>query len=101
MIHKLTSFKGYKHEFVSLEFGTGDINIVGLNYHNNSGYVALGFISIVDENLEIGKKIEILDNFGEKVEVFMTFSKVESIDVLMDALQRIRKGLIEGLEDNK
>ena len=71
-----------------LEFGIGDIRMIPAIRHDNIG--ALCFVN--DEIHEIGEISPNPKGFRvEKSQVIMTFSKVESIDVLIKQLKHTKR----------
>jgi len=83
-----------------LEFGTGDI-LVNTTKPDEEAKYDTGLAFMPQEPHEIGaprpemagKRIDEIP-----VRVHMTFSRVESVDVVIEALQVVRRGLIAALE---
>ena len=86
---------------IEMKFGTGDINIL-TGYINESELKVTGYIGYRNQApREIGlfggdnaKDIKCL----EDMPIVMTFDKVESVDVMIDALKEIR-GYIKKEDD--
>ena len=80
-----------------LEFGAGDIGITSGRILYDEKEV-IGVIEFTEqEPTEIGftKKLEEDDESKlEDVPVIMTFSKIESIDVVIEQLERCKEGMI-------
>lgn len=69
-----------------LEFGTGDIRMTAAL---SNGVGAL--CCITQEPHEIGEKVPVSDSWNvEQAETIFTFTKVESIDALIDELKDVR-----------
>lgn len=69
-----------------MEFGTGDIRMTGAL---SGGIGAL--CCITQEPHEIGEKVPVEDTWdAEQAEVILTFTKTESIDVLIAELQDVK-----------
>ena len=70
-----------------IAFGTGDIRTTTLLHDNNGVYVLDN-----QEPHKIGESIPVSDDYTIKgKEVMITFSRVESIDVVIEDLQHIKK----------
>lgn len=69
-----------------MEFGTGDIRMTAVQSY---GIGAL--CCITQEPHEIGERVPVNDTWSTKeAEVIMTFTKTESIDVLISELQDVK-----------
>lgn len=69
-----------------LEFGTGDIRMTAC-LSNDIGTLCM----ITQEPHEIGSKVPVEDTWSaEESQVIMTFTKIESIDALMETLQEAK-----------
>lgn len=79
---------------VTLEFGTGDINVIpAIMLDNGLGVVGFRNQEQREIGLHNGDSIEDIDMF--QCPVLLTFSKVESIDVVIHALEEIKKLIAE------
>ena len=76
-------------------FGTGDIRTTTMLYGNVGIYV-------LDNQLphRIGESIQIEDDFTlEGKDVMLTFSKIESLDVVINDLLEIKRLMTEGKQE--
>lgn len=88
--------KNYKYENGNesnvAEFGNGDLSVAGFSDVENK----ISGIMVCEGNIKKGDKISDVADFS----ILFTFSKTESIDVLLEALMNAKESLIEIL-DNK
>ncbi len=72
-----------------INFGKGDIGIYNVKSENGIGYL---FFDNLKYNLEIGTVVDINSKTTLKnVPVILTFSKKESVDSLINALERTKE----------
>lgn len=78
---------------IELKFGTGDINILSGYVEEetqNIGYVGYRNQTPREIGLNTGDNADDIKSL-EDMPIVMTFSKVESVDVVIDALKEIRE----------
>jgi hypothetical protein len=84
--------KFYDDYGIVLEFGQGDLAPAGLTSRLHDDKLnTLGFVVI--EPHKVGDLVEIKINKAKLAPVFLTFHKVESIDIVIEKLMEIRQSM--------
>jgi hypothetical protein len=81
-------------------FGSGDIDVSTSDYADGSG-TALMFTNMKKPVMPIGT--DLVGNYGKStnelgVDVVLEFHKIESIDVVIDALERMKGRMVEHMK---
>lgn len=74
-----------------IEFGTGDI-IVDTMVHENTGLVNTVGLHLAEEALKVGERVD--ESRDGHPQVFLKFDNVASVDVVIKALNQVRKNLV-------
>lgn len=90
MIHKNARMDD-RTDITVVEFGTGDIHIVGLDWNEEDAHGVL-FTEDVPKDISKWNTVDkVLKNISEaKNPVVLRFSRIESIDQLIDSLVEVR-----------
>ena len=80
------------------EFGTGDIRMLCILNNGTTGVLCLETQDIH----AIGERVPVTDDFDiTKVDIMLTFTKTESIDVLIEELEDVKRMMNGNLPPDK
>ena len=89
-------FRNARH--TELDFGSGDI-VASPFAANDNSYVGVSFRQ-ADKCYEVGKEFEDYDDYlnFDNEDVIMTFSNVDSIDVVIHSLQKAKDHMLKNMQ---
>lgn len=82
----------------AIEFGDGDVCTGTVMRTDGVGVV---YFTDLDKKYEIGERLEDKKDYLDQMLVSLHFKKTESIDVVIGALERIKKLMINEMEEGK
>lgn len=82
----------------AIEFGDGDVCTGTVMRTDGVGVV---YFTDLDKKYEIGERLEDKKDYLDQMLVSLHFKKVESIDVVIGALEGIKKLMLKEMEERK
>ncbi len=82
----------------AIEFGDGDVCTGTVMRTDGVGVV---YFTDLDKKYEIGERLEDKKDYLDQMLVSLHFKKIESIDIVIGALERIKRLMLKEMEEGK